>query len=91
MKKALEVGFWVVIGILTMITTYGAGINRGIEAAEVRDSEYIRLLEQHRDASQIMNITRELFNRGYSQEDIQKIWGGNLLRVFRQVALYAGR
>ncbi len=42
-----------------------------------------------RDASQIMNVTRELFNRGYSQEDIQKIWGGNLLRVFRQVSLYA--
>jgi membrane dipeptidase len=42
-----------------------------------------------RDASQIMNITRELFNRGYSQDDIGKIWGGNLLRVFRQVALYA--
>lgn len=43
-----------------------------------------------RDASQIMNITLELFNRGYSQDDIQKIWGGNLMRVFRQVALYAG-
>ena len=42
-----------------------------------------------RNASQIVNITRELFNRGYSQDDIQKIWGGNLLRVFRQVALYA--
>jgi len=42
-----------------------------------------------RDASQIKNITRELFNRGYSPDDIRKIWGGNLLRVFRQVALYA--
>ena len=43
-----------------------------------------------RDASQIMNITIELFNRGYSQDDIRKIWGGNLLRVFREVTLYAG-
>jgi membrane dipeptidase len=42
-----------------------------------------------RNASQIVNITRELLNRGYSQDEIQKIWGGNLLRVFRQVALYA--
>jgi len=43
-----------------------------------------------RDATQIINITRELFNRGYSQDDIQKIWGGNLLRVFEQVTSYAG-
>ena len=43
-----------------------------------------------RDASQIKNITIELFNRGYSQDDIEKIWGGNLLRVFREVTLYAG-
>ncbi len=42
-----------------------------------------------RNASQIKNITIELFNRGYTQEDIQKIWGGNLLRVFSQVASYA--
>jgi len=42
-----------------------------------------------RDASQIKNITRELFNRGYSQDDIRQIWGGNLLRVFWQVTQYA--
>jgi microsomal dipeptidase-like Zn-dependent dipeptidase len=42
-----------------------------------------------RDATQIINITRELYNRGYSQEDIQKIWGGNLLRVFSQISSYA--
>jgi membrane dipeptidase len=42
-----------------------------------------------RNASQIMNITDELINRGYNWDDIQKIWGGNLLRVFREVTLYA--
>ena len=42
-----------------------------------------------RDASQMENITRELLNRGYNQYDIRKIWGDNLLRVFRHVALYA--
>lgn len=30
-------------------------------------------------------ITAELVKRGYSQKDIAKIWGGNFLRVFRQV------
>ncbi|MCF0188958.1 MAG: membrane dipeptidase, partial [Bacteroidaceae bacterium] len=27
------------------------------------------------------NITRELLRRGYPEEDIAKIWGGNFLRV----------
>ncbi|MEW6745846.1 MAG: dipeptidase [Planctomycetota bacterium] len=31
------------------------------------------------------NITLELARRGYSEEEIGKIWGGNLLRVWRQV------
>ncbi|CAN5371702.1 pyoverdine-tailoring dipeptidase-like protein PvdM [soil metagenome] len=31
------------------------------------------------------NVTAELVRRGYSEADIDKIWGGNWLRVFRQV------
>lgn len=31
------------------------------------------------------NLTRELLKRGYSEADIRKLWGGNFLRVFRQV------
>jgi len=37
------------------------------------------------DVSDMPNITEELVRRGYSYEDIQKIWGGNLMRVFREV------
>jgi microsomal dipeptidase-like Zn-dependent dipeptidase len=36
-------------------------------------------------ASQLRNITRELLRRGYSHADIEKIWGGNWLRVMQQV------
>jgi membrane dipeptidase len=32
-----------------------------------------------------MNITLELVKRGYTEEEIDKIWGGNLLRVWREV------
>ena len=32
-----------------------------------------------------MNITIEMVKRGYSEADIEKIWGGNLMRVFREV------
>ena len=42
-----------------------------------------------RDASQMMNITMELLRRGYSDNDIKKIWGENFMRVFRQVQAYA--
>jgi membrane dipeptidase len=37
------------------------------------------------DVSQFPNITLELLRRGYTEPEIRKIWGGNLLRVFREV------
>jgi membrane dipeptidase len=35
-----------------------------------------------RDASQTMNVTAELIRRGYSEAQIRKLWGENLLRVW---------
>jgi membrane dipeptidase len=37
------------------------------------------------DESQAPNVTRELVRRGYTEDQIAKIWGGNFLRAFRQV------
>jgi membrane dipeptidase len=37
------------------------------------------------DVSELPHLTVELVRRGYSEEDIRKIWGGNLMRVMRQV------
>jgi microsomal dipeptidase-like Zn-dependent dipeptidase len=37
------------------------------------------------DASEAFNVTLELVRRGYTEEDIAKLWGGNLLRVWREV------
>ena len=36
-------------------------------------------------SSELLNYTRELLKRGYSKEDIQKLWGGNFLRVMKEV------
>ena len=36
------------------------------------------------DASETGNVTLELVRRGYSEEEIAKLWGGNLLRVLRE-------
>jgi membrane dipeptidase len=38
-----------------------------------------------KDASEAPNVTRELIRRGYAEGQIAKLWGGNFLRVFRQV------
>jgi membrane dipeptidase len=37
------------------------------------------------DASQAEAVTRELAKRGYTEEQLAKVWGGNLLRVWRAV------
>ena len=38
-----------------------------------------------KDASETQNVTSALRNRGYSDEEIAKIWGGNLMRVLDEV------
>jgi len=36
------------------------------------------------DASEALNVTIGLLNRGYSEAQIKKIWGENFMRVFRE-------
>ena len=40
-------------------------------------------VEGFADASEALGVTAALLERGYSEEDIAKIWGGNFLRVLR--------
>ena len=42
------------------------------------------------DASELTLFTRQLLQRRFSYEDIQKIWGGNFLRVMREVQAARG-
>jgi membrane dipeptidase len=42
-------------------------------------------VEGCRTVSEMKNITIELLRRGYTKSDITKIWGGNIMRVLRQV------
>ncbi|MBS2098809.1 dipeptidase [Carboxylicivirga linearis] len=46
-------------------------------------------LSDCQDVGDFPKITDELLNRGYSKEDIYKIWGGNFLRVFKEVEDFA--
>ena len=42
-----------------------------------------------RDEGDAANVTAELARRGYSEQEIARIWGGNFLRVFGEVAALA--
>lgn len=42
-----------------------------------------------KDASELIRITEELLKRGYTKENIEKIWSGNSLRVFNKVIEYS--
>jgi len=57
------------------------GVGLGLDFDGVGD----RRVEGIEDASKLLCITEELVNRSYSAETIQKILGGNFLRVFREI------
>lgn len=44
-----------------------------------------------KSVADMKNITIELLRRGYSGADIGKIWGGNVMRVFREVEEVSGK
>ncbi|MEX2132056.1 MAG: membrane dipeptidase, partial [Pseudohongiellaceae bacterium] len=47
-------------------------------------------IEGWNDASETFNVTLELVRRGYTEEQIGKMWSGNLLRVLDEVQRIAG-
>ncbi len=46
-------------------------------------------LEDCKDATEMGNVTKELLTRGYTEEQIRKIWAGNFMRVMQKVQDYA--
>ncbi|SIR19252.1 dipeptidase [Maribacter ulvicola] len=48
-------------------------------------------IEGWNDASETFNVTLELVERGYSEDDIAKLWGGNLMRVLDEVQIIASK
>lgn len=43
------------------------------------------------DVSGMIHVTEELIRRGYTDEEIERIWGGNFFRVFQKTLDIAGR
>jgi len=43
------------------------------------------------DVSGMIHVTEELIRRGYTDREIEKVWGGNFFRVFDKVIALAGK
>jgi membrane dipeptidase len=41
------------------------------------------------DVSGMIHVTEELIRRGYTDQEIEKVWGGNFFRVFEKVIALA--
>lgn len=55
----------------------------GIDAVGVgTDYDLGAMPDELEDASNLSCLTRAMLERGYSDEDIRKVWGGNFLRIF---------
>ena len=48
-------------------------------------------VEGCRDASELVNLTVALLRRGYREADVERIWGGNFMRVFERATRLAER
>jgi membrane dipeptidase len=48
-------------------------------------------IEGWNDASETFNVTLELVSRGYTEQQIEKMWSGNLLRVLDEVQAVSAR
>ena len=48
-------------------------------------------IEGWNDATETPNITAELVRRGYSADEIDLLWSGNIIRVWREAERVAGR
>lgn len=59
----------------------------GIDHVGISSDFYITdyCLQDWKDAGDTPNLTAELVRRGYSDDNIAKLWSGNLLRVWREV------
>ncbi|MBE0666570.1 MAG: dipeptidase, partial [Bacteroidales bacterium] len=76
----------------TRMATVADAVNHIQHVVDVIGIDYVGIgsdfdggggIEGCTDVSMMKNITKELIRRGYSNEDITKIWGGNIMRVMR--------
>ena len=58
---------------------------KGLPPEVVKQFSAIPPMQGFETAAQFPNVTAALLRRGYAPEDVQKIMGGNWLRLYRTV------
>ena len=53
--------------------------------ADMLSDGKIQLVDGYKDISELSNVIKGLKNRGWSQQELNKVLGGNWLRVYKQV------
>ena len=67
------------------VSLYGTNVtDERYDQARLNTGDYVIVVLSN-DASEFGNITIELVKRGYTEKEIRKIWGGNFMRVFKEV------
>jgi len=78
-------------GELAMVSDFVDHIDHLVDVAGINhvgigtDFDGGAMLSDCLEVSELGNVTWELVRRGYTEAEIRKIWGGNLMRVFREV------
>lgn len=89
---------WVVLSLpLPTVSQYVDHIDYAVDLLGIdhvgisSDFEHGGGIDGWYDVSEVGNVTLELVKRGYSDEDVKKIMGGNFLRVMRDAQAVADR
>ena len=73
----------VVLGATEVDLNFNANVNTH------SDGKLLHGIGGWQNAAESRNVTRELVARGYTEDEIAKIWSGNLLRVWRRAESFA--
>jgi len=93
-KKSYQNERWELQGRLGKLATVSDAVDHIDHVVQVIGIDHVGIgtdfdggggIEGCKSVAEMKNITIELLRRGYSRDDITKIWGGNLMRVFRKV------
>ncbi len=93
-KKAMREERWEIRNKYRKLATVSDVVDHIDHVVQVIGIDYVGIgtdfdggggVEGCKTVAEMKNITIELLRRGYSKADIEKIWGGNVMRVFREV------
>jgi membrane dipeptidase len=99
-KKEFRNQRWEIMNKYRKLATVADVVDHIDHVAQVIGIDYVGIgtdfdggggVEGCKSVAEMKNITIELLRRGYSKSDIGKIWGGNTMRVFREVEEIAGK